>query len=83
MTTKEKLQEIIEKGGFEARVATAILKSPNLFCSEEQWEVIRCSHDDLDWTELNTVDIHNLRHARFENFNDAEIARQKKSVFNN
>jgi H2-forming N5,N10-methylenetetrahydromethanopterin dehydrogenase-like enzyme len=62
MTTAQKLNEIIEKGGFEAKVAATILNSGTLKCSWKQWEIIQSSHDDLDWTELNTVDATNIRH---------------------
>lgn len=81
MKTAEKLQEIIAKGGFEGKVAATILASENFKCSWKQWEIIRCSHDDLDFLELNVVTEKSmvLNNAAFIEKNESRMAEQRKT----
>lgn len=74
-TTAEKLQEIIANGGFAAKVATTILNSKGYKCSWKQWEIIRCSHDDLDFLELNIGNDMVRSNARFLDCNQEQINR--------
>lgn len=84
MTTAQKLQEIIEKGGFEAKVAATILNSKNFKCSWKQWETINCSHDELDFSELNLVTDESIavNGASFQDRDEAIRAEQKRSHLN-
>lgn len=83
MTTAQKLQEIIEKGGFASKVATTVLNSENFKCSWKQFEVIKDAHDSefLFWEEMNVVTEKSMvtNNASFQDWNQEQIDRAKRT----
>lgn len=83
MNNSQKLvKEIADaNNGFASHVAQTVLKSGK--CSYKQFQILNeRASDFLDLDELDNIDITNLKSASFENWNQEQIDRAKRTHLN-